>query len=77
MTPKTPEVADVATNPHPVPASEADWLVTRPEGELPTVLDPAGPQAGGYPVDPRPVPKGGQGNPDATDPASDYIGRPA
>jgi hypothetical protein len=45
MTPKPPDVADVATNPHPVPASESDDLVTRPEGGPPTVIDPAGPRA--------------------------------
>lgn len=56
---------------------ERDRLVTRPAGELPTALDPAGPEARGYPADPKPVPAGGQGDPDATDPAPDDIGRSA
>ena len=34
--------------------SERDKLVTRPEGELPTALDPAGPESRGYPADPKP-----------------------
>jgi hypothetical protein len=77
MTPITPEVPDVATEPHPVPPSEADRLVTRPAGALPTHLDPAGPQARGSPADPKPVPASGQGDPDAADPAPDDIGRSA
>jgi hypothetical protein len=44
---------------------------------LPTPLDPAGPRAHGYPADPKPVPATGQGDPDATDPAPDDIGRSA
>jgi hypothetical protein len=35
---------------------EKDRLVTRPEGELPTPLDPQGPEARGAPADPRPDP---------------------
>jgi hypothetical protein len=66
---------DVPTAPTPV--SELDALVTRPPGDLPTALDPAGPQARGYPADPKPVPKTGQGDPDATDPAPDDVGRSA
>jgi hypothetical protein len=39
--------------PHP---PEKDRLVTRPEGELPTPMDPAGPEARGWPDDPKPDP---------------------
>jgi hypothetical protein len=66
-----PEVPDVATSPHPVPVSEADRLITRPEGELAPPLDAAGPPTPGCPADPRPVPKLGQGDPDDTDPSDD------
>ena len=58
-------------------SDEKDSLVSRPDEPLPTPLDPAGPQARGYPADPKPVPPGGQGDPDATDPAPDDLGRPA
>jgi len=55
-----------------------DKLMTRPEETpLPTTLDPAGPEAHGYPADPKPVPKKGQGDPDETNPAPDDIGRSA
>ena len=55
-----------------------DRLITRPDEEpLPTPLDPAGPDARGYPADPKPVPKKGQGDPDTTDPAPGDIGRSA
>jgi hypothetical protein len=74
MTPTVPEVPDVATTPHAVPTRERDALITRPEADLPSVLDPAGPRARGYPADPKPVPKTGQGDPDATDPAPDDVG---
>ena len=57
--------------------SERDRLVSRPADPLPTPLDPAGPKARGYPVDPKPVPETGQGDPDATDPAPGEIGRSA
>lgn len=57
--------------------SDHDKLVTRPADPLPTALDPGGPQARGYPADPKPVPATGQGDPDATDPAPDDIGRSA
>jgi hypothetical protein len=57
--------------------SDKDRLVTRPAGELPTALDPASPEARGYPADPKPVPKQGQGDPDATNPAPGDIGRSA
>lgn len=60
-----------------VPASPLDALVTRPDGELPTRLDPAGPRARGNPADPKPVPATGQGDPDATDPAPGDIERSA
>jgi len=36
---------------------EKDRLVTRPEGELPTPLDPDGPEARGWPADPKPEPR--------------------
>ena len=52
-------------------------LVTRPDDPLPTALDPSGPRARGYPADPKPIPKTGQGDPDATDPAPGDIGRSA
>ncbi len=66
--------------PHPVPPalsqlSDRDKLVTRPAGALPTPLDPASPEARGYPADPKPVPRSGQGDPDATNPAPDDLGR--
>jgi len=55
-----------------------DKLMTRPEeSPLPTTLDPAGAQAHGYPADPKPVPKKGQGDPEETNPAPDDIGRSA
>ena len=55
-----------------------DWLLTRPDEEaLPTPLDPAGPQSRGYPADPKPVPKKGQGDPDETNPSPRDIGRSA
>ncbi len=54
-----------------------DRLITRPDPDpLPTPLDPAGPESRGYPNDPKPVPKGGQGNPDAK-PAPTDISRTA
>jgi len=55
---------------------QRDLLVTRPdEAPLPTPLDPGGPEAKGYPADPKPVPKEGQGDPDAKNPAPGDIGR--
>lgn len=57
--------------------SEKDRLVTRPEGALPTVLDPASPEARGAGVDPKPVPATGQEDPEATNPASDDLSRTA
>jgi hypothetical protein len=58
--------------------SPKDLLMTRPdEALLPTTLDPAGPVAKGYPADPKPVPKEGQGDPNAKNPAPGDIGRSA
>lgn len=60
------------------PVSPRDQLLTRPdEAALPTPLDPAGPEARGYPADPKPVPKRGQGDPDETNPPPEDIGRSA
>jgi hypothetical protein len=56
--------------------SPKDLLMTRPdEAPLPTALDPSGPEAKGHPADPKPVPKQGQGDPDAKNPAPGDIGR--
>ena len=56
--------------------SPKDLLMTRPdEAPLPTPLDPAGPEAKGYPADPKPIPREGQGDPDAKNPAPGDIGR--
>src|SRR5262249_23140539 len=44
--------------------SEKDRLVTRPDEPLATPEDSSGPQARGYPADPKPVPATGQGDPD-------------
>jgi len=50
--------------------SEKDRLLTRPEnGPLPTAEDPSAPHARGYPVDPKPKPKDGQG----TDPRANDL----
>jgi hypothetical protein len=58
--------------------SPRDRLITRPDSEpLPTPLEPASPEARGFPVDPKPVPKRGQGDPDETNPRPDDIGRSA
>ncbi len=58
--------------------SPRDLLIARPDPEpLPTPLDPAGPEAHGYPADPKPVPKRGQGDPNETNPRPDDIGRSA
>jgi hypothetical protein len=60
------------------PLSPRDALITRPDDTpLPTRLEPAGPEARGYPADPKPVPKRGQGDPDETNPRPDDIGRSA
>ena len=59
---------------HPAPI---DQLMTRPSEEpLPTPLDPAGPESRGGTADPKLVPKGGQGDPDAK-PGPTDIGRTA
>jgi len=57
--------------------SEKDRLVSRPDEPLPTSLDPAGDEARGGSKDPKPVPPTGQGDPKATNPAPDDLGRPA
>jgi hypothetical protein len=58
--------------------SPRDRLITRPDSEsLPTPLEPASPEARGFPADPKPVPKRGQGDPDETNPRPDDIGRSA
>jgi hypothetical protein len=58
--------------------SPRDLLITRPdEAPLPTPLDPAGPEARGYPADPKPVPKRGQGDPNETNPPRGDSGRSA
>jgi hypothetical protein len=57
--------------------ADKDRLVSRPADPLPTPLDPASPEARGHPADPKPVPPDGQGDPDATNPAPDDIGRTA
>lgn len=58
--------------------SPKDLLMTRPdETPLPTPLDPASPEAHGYPADPKRVPKQGTGDPDAKDPAPGDIDRTA
>jgi hypothetical protein len=55
-----------------------DWLLTRPDEEpLPTRLDPAGPEARGYPNDPKPLPARGQGDPAARNPAPSDVDRSA
>jgi len=60
------------------PRSPKDLLMTRPdEAPLPTTLDPAGAEAKGLPADPKPIPKEGQGDPDAKNPAPGDIGRSA
>ena len=58
--------------------SPRDLLMTRPDdAPLPTRLEPASREARGYPADPKPVPKRGQGDPDETNPRPDDIGRSA
>jgi len=57
--------------------SAKDKLLSRPNTPLPTPLDPASPQARGFPVDPKPVPPQGQGDPDAKHPCPECIDRPA
>jgi hypothetical protein len=50
-------MADPQTSQKP---SEKDQLITRPDDPLPAVDDPSGPR--GYPADPQPKPKEGQGS---------------
>jgi hypothetical protein len=60
------------------PVAPIDRLNDRNDPEpLPTKLEPASPEARGYPADPRPVPRKGQADPRATNPPPDDIGRPA
>lgn len=64
----------------PLPNEPApiDKLMARPSEEpLPTRLDPAGPEAHGHPANPKPVPKAGQGDPDAESPAPGDLDRSA
>ena len=64
----------LATDPLP----PIDRLMSRPDAApLPTTLDPGGPEAHGYPADPKPVAKKGKGDPEATDPAPGDLGRSA
>ena len=49
-----------------------DRLVARPGDPLPTAEDPAGPHARGYPADPKPEPRGEDGQGD--DPAAGDLG---
>jgi hypothetical protein len=55
--------------PSPTP-NDKDRLVSRPGDPLPTVEEPRGPHARGYPADPKPEPEGGQG----TDPHAGDLG---
>ena len=60
------------------PLPPIDKLMSRPDAApLPTTLDPGGPEAHGYPADPKPVAKEGKGDPEATDPAPGDLGRSA
>ena len=45
------------------PPTAKDGLSSRPAGELPTTLDPAGPEARGYPADPKCAPLPDKGKP--------------
>ncbi|HUR55546.1 MAG TPA: hypothetical protein VMZ71_15530 [Gemmataceae bacterium] len=58
------------------PQSPRDRLLTRPDdAPLPTKLEPASPEARGFPADPKPVPERGQGDPDERNPAPTDIDR--
>ena len=60
------------------PLPPIDRLMSRPDAApLPTTLDPGGPEAHGYPADPKPVAKKGKGDPEATDPAPGDLSRSA
>lgn len=53
------------------PRSPRDLLMARPDGApLPAALEPAGPEARGYPADPKPVPEQGAGRPGRDEPAA-------
>jgi hypothetical protein len=66
-------------DPNPTdPQSARDRLTARPDpAPLPTPLDPAGPEARGYPADPKPAPHRGQGDPAEDNPPPGDIGRSA
>ena len=66
---------DVATEPHPEASVEPEWVLpakdlleTRPPGKLPTPLDPASPEARGWPLDPKIEPDSDDGS-DCHEPA--------
>lgn len=54
-----------------------DRLTSRPPEPLPTRFDPASPRAHGYPADPKPIPKLGQGDSQETNPSPADLGRSA
>ncbi len=61
---KKPDLIEPATDALP----PIDQLMTRPDSEpLPTRLDPAGPEAHGYPVDPKLAPESAKNAPAAGD----------
>lgn len=51
--------------------SQKDRLSSRPDEGLPTTLDPAGPEARGYPLDPKRTPPDGKHEPDDPDADAD------
>jgi hypothetical protein len=57
--------------------SDKDRLVSRPDGELPAALDPAGPEAHGYPADPKPDASQSPGLPDGSSQGAADLGRTA
>jgi hypothetical protein len=62
--------------PQPTKPCDRDRLVSRPPSRpLPTPLDPAGPQAKGYPADPKPGPENSPGDPQGKDPTSNDLSR--
>ena len=54
-----------------------DHLMARPPEPLPTRLDPNSPEARLWSVDPKPIPRKGQGDPDETNPRPQDIARSA
>ena len=48
------------SKPTPEQETEKDQLASRPEGDLPTTLDPAGPEARGSATDPKTKPPDGK-----------------